>query len=338
MEKKNNLENIKDVVNHAYGINPISVSRFNLIFSKFTTTDHHFLVKTKKEIFFVKRYEISNLEKIKNEIRNINKVSNKINIPRIVKTKTKKNYFTASKNIFVLYQYINGKNLKEMRVSLPYFFNVICDIEKKFLKVKTSKQIFYRFHSRIERFETKAKKLLKILERNSSPLVIENKKYLKFLIKEVEEMKSKILALNIKQHFIHGDLLMQNIILDQKEVFWVVDWEKSHEYITSIDILKSVLFTIFDPSKKNLNLNIKQMVKWSEYCFKRLPLENEELANVFDVYYFHFITGIDFLEKVYIKKQSLNKKMLHEDFLISKWLKRNKAKLQTNLNKILLIL
>src|SRR3990167_7133392 len=142
MEKKNNLENIKDVVNHAYGINPISVSRFNLIFSKFTTTDHHFLVKTKKEIFFVKRYEISNLEKIKNEIRNINKVSNKINIPRIVKTKTKKNYFTASKNIFVLYQYINGKNLKEMRVSLPYFFNVICDIEKKFLKVKTSKQIF----------------------------------------------------------------------------------------------------------------------------------------------------------------------------------------------------
>src|SRR3990167_9254886 len=109
MEKKNNLENIKDVVNHAYGINPISVSRFNLIFSKFTTTDHHFLVKTKKEIFFVKRYEISNLEKI-----------------------TKKNYFTASKNIFVLYQYINGKNLKEMRVSLPYFQKFFCLCFKSF--------------------------------------------------------------------------------------------------------------------------------------------------------------------------------------------------------------
>ena len=275
MKKNKKLDNIKSVIGKAYDIHPLYISKFKLIFSKFTTTDNHFLLKTRKETFFVKRYDISNEAKIKQEMRNISKVKDIVNVPRIIKTKNGGSYLITRENIFVVQEYIDGKNFKEIKASLPFFFSTICDIEEKFVKSKITKHKFYSFNSRIKKFKIKSRKLLKILTKDSSLSAIENKKYLQFVIKEVDDMVPKILSLKIRQRFIHGDLLMQNIIIEPGSNLWIVDWEKSREYITSIDILKSVMFTLFNPTKKNFNLNVEKMATWSSYCLRHISIEKE---------------------------------------------------------------
>ncbi|MDO8659647.1 MAG: hypothetical protein Q7K54_03535 [Candidatus Parcubacteria bacterium] len=330
------LYDIQIIIAGAYDIKPIiSVQKFNLTFSKFTTQEYHFLVKTSVDIFFLKKYQLSDLKRILCEISAINRFKKKLRIPKIILTKEKQNYVITNDSIFVLYEYINASNLKDTNEETQSFFEVLCDIESKLIKSNSDNKKFYDFKSHVSKFESEAIELLNILKTDKRIHAKRDIKYLKFLLKEVEEIKSEILNLKIVMNFIHGDLIMQNVVRDTNRTLWVLDWEKSMEYMTSVDILKSITFTLFDPTKENMNLDKDVFTLWSKYCFQKIPLSREEISNAFNLYYFHFITSISFLRKLYIEKQNLNEKMLGEDFLICKWFKNNKKEMQLNLNKIL---
>lgn len=337
MDKEHQNNTIKNIVAGAYNIEPIiSVKKFNLTFSKFTTQNYHFIVKTSRNTYFLKRDNIHNLSKNLSEIYSINIFKKNFNIPEILQTKKGGKYFIKKNNIFVLYKYVNAPNLKDAKENLRSFFKIVCDVESKLIKLKTNNRSFFNFRPRISKFESTSKKLLDILKNDKRPRAQKDIEYLTYLIKEVEKIKVKILKLKIRKNFIHGDLLMQNIIRDNNKMLWIVDWEKSKEYITSIDILKSITFTIFNTLKTDMNLRPDMFIKWSIYCFNNIPISKKEMLNAFNLYYFHLITGVDFLKKIYVEKQKLNEKMLDEDFLICKWFKKNKKEMQSKLNQGLL--
>jgi hypothetical protein len=209
----------------------------------------------------------------------------------------------------------------------------LCDIESELVQLGDGCNDFYDFEAHILRFESEAYKLLNIIKNASRPHSSRDVEYLEFIIKEVHENKSKVLNLKIKKNLIHGDFLMQNILKDKNKKVWVLDWEKSLEYVTSIDVMRCITFTMFNSSGRGMGLNVSLFVEWASYCFKKIPLSQEEILNALEIYYFHLITNIDFLSRLYIEGQNLNEKMAGEDFFICKWFKDYRKEIQTTLDK-----
>ncbi|MDO8604278.1 MAG: phosphotransferase [bacterium] len=330
------LNDIQRCITIAYGIDDIkSVERFTVVASKFTTQDHHFLVKTSKNTFFLKRYDTSHINKILCEVSAVLRLKDRIRIPQIFQTKEKLDYFIDNGSVFVLYQYVDVLNLKETDEEAQSFFDVLCDIETKLTASNSDWNNFYDFHLHLSRFESESTELLKVIAsdgRNHAPRDLE---YVKFLVNEVNKLKSDILNLKIPKSLIHGDFLMQNLLRDEDGIVWVLDWEKSLEYITSVDVMRSITFTMFDPAQEDMNLNAEVFAKWSRYCFKKIPLSKEEKSNAINLYYFHVITNTDFLRRLYIERQDLNEKMAGEDFLICKWFRDHKDAIQVVAGSIL---
>lgn len=330
------IKEIRIAIEREYDIGRIDdISKLNLTFSKFTKDDHHFIIKTSSFSFFLKRYDVANLNRIESEIKSVSRFRNVIKIPTIIKNRQSNDYTIYNNSIFILYEYVDAPCLDNDSKHFEMFFSILCDIETKLIESKPKDFNSFSFQFRLEKFESGARDLLRILADDKRPNVKRDIEYVNFLVKEVEDNKSKILNLKIEKNYIHGDFLMQNVIKDLNDVVWILDWEKSREYITSIDILKSITFTLFDPKRDSFNLVADEMVKWTKFCFEKIGVSKLEVQNAFDLYYFHYLTGIDFLTKFYIENQDLNEKMIEEDFWICQWFKIHKDEMQLKLNEIL---
>lgn len=304
-----------------------SLKKFEMSFSKFTTRDHHFLVKTDQGVLFLKKYNKSHKEKIKSEIQAIEKLKEIINIPSIFKTKTG-DFFTENNGvIFVLYNYIDSSNLKDSGVDAKFFFDILSEIESKLVGLITHNE-FYNFKKHFDSFELEASLLHDVIKNDDRPHSLRDLEYVSFLIHEMSTLKETMIKLEIPKNLIHGDLLPQNLLKDKNGTIWVVDWEKSLNYITSVDVLRSVTFTLFDTSKKDFGLSVSEFGKWTKYCIQNIPMSATEKICTMDIYYLHIISNIDFLKRLYIEKQNLNEKMAGEDFEICKWFKKHKEEIK----------
>lgn len=311
------LKEIKNVIEKFYNIGLVaSVDRFNLSYSKFINQNFHFLIKTFDNTYFLKRYHKSHLKNILSEIESVKKVNKKLNTPKIIKSKNKTSYIVNEDSVFVMYEYIDAPNLKETGIDLEHFFDIICKVNSVLIKHNG----YYDFKSHILKFETQLNRLLK------EPELKMNLEYIEFLGKEVKAIKPYILKLNIPKTFIHRDLLMQNLILDKNKTLWVLDWEKALEYIMVVDVIRSITFTIFNP--KDMRLDVDILVKWINYCFKKINLSEEETSNAMNLFYFYLITKTNYLFRLYVHKQELNKKRIEEDSFICKWFKKHKDEIQ----------
>lgn len=330
-DRLSHLCHIKDLLENTYPIGSVrSVNIFESSSSKFVNTGHHFVVHSDIGIFFLKKYPISHTKKIMAEIVAVSKFSDKVRIPKICCTINEEMFLQEGDQVFVMYTYIDAPDLKETSVSKKIFFNMLCDVESQLIKYRKNKAVeLYNFDTHYAQFESGINSLAHAMESDEHPHAKRDRDYMSFLVKEMSSMKDNVLALKIPSNFIHGDLLPQNLIRDLSGNLWVIDWEKSQEYMTSVDVLRSVMFLLFDPKKKDLGLSAEEFGSWSAYCLNRISITEIEKSHAADIYYFHLISNIDFLRRLYVEKQDLNEKMAGEDYELCKWFKKNKSTVQT---------
>lgn len=321
------LEEIKMAVMGNYPIDKILfIRKFEMSFSKFTTQDHHFLVKTDQGILFLKKYNRSHKEKIKKEIEAIEKLRKMISIPSIFPTNSGDLFLENNGVIFVLYDYIDASNLKDIGVDDKSFFDILCEIESKLIRSIPSNE-FYDFKEHFDRFELESSLLIDVIKKDDRPHSLRDVRYVNFLIDEMKSIKGTLIGLEIPKNLIHGDFLPQNLLKDKTGTIWVVDWEKSFDYMTSVDVMRSVTFTLFDTRKKDFGLSVNEFGKWAKYCIDAIPMSATEKLYVMDIYYLHLVSNIDFLKRLYTERQNLNEKMAGEDYEVCKWFKKNKEEI-----------
>ena len=191
----------------------------------------------------------------------------------------------------------------------------------------------YNFEEHFSRFELESSVLLEAIKKDDRAHAPRDVEYVEFLISEMAVLKETLVRLDIPENLIHGDFLPQNILKDQWGIIWVVDWEKSIEYITSIDVMRSVTFTLFDIGKKDFGLSVDEFGKWTKYCINKISISSVEKAHATDLYYLHLVSNIDFLKRLYIERQSLNEKMAGEDYKVCRWFKAHKDEIREILKK-----
>jgi hypothetical protein len=318
------LTKIKKDIETNYGIFIINIENFPYINNKFVDKNFHFLIKTDKNTFFLKRIPISNVEKVKNEVYYFKKIKKYINIPEIIKTK-KDIYFYIDKDtdmIYILYEYIK----QERVLNNKNFLNCVIDIQNKLYKKSLQKDL-YNFKNHFKNFLIKSKKIkekLNIMEGEDIA-----KEYIDFLSKNTEYFFNLVSHKKIKKRIIHGDLLPQNIIFGIN--IFIIDWENCKEYIGVIDIFRSIVFSLFNKEKKDFGLNVKRFSKIANFYFLNIKIPNPEKETAIELFIFHMLTYTNFLERVYINNQRLNKVRIQEDLFICKWLVNNYTDLKNNI-------
>ena len=171
-----------------------------------------------------------------------------ISIPSVVPTSNGDLFLENNDVIFVLYDYIDASNLKDLGVDEKSFFDILCEIESKLVSSLPHNE-FYNLNEHFDRFELESSLLLDVIKKDDRPHSLRDVDYVNFLINEMISLKETLIGLEIPKNLIHGDFLPQNLLKDKVGTVWVVDWEKSLDYITSVDVMRSVTFTLFDARK-----------------------------------------------------------------------------------------
>lgn len=323
------MEKIITIIGKKYEIDSIdSISIFDVRNSKYSTEVNHWIIKTKGGDYFLKKHPKSYIGRIQNEIDALTSLEKLLLIPKIIATTDNEKFVALGENIYIIYQYIHAKNLKDLKTSKTVFLSALCDIQNNLIKTRR-KIVYYDFKKHLHESRLMSKKILTKITPTKNNQNLHDFNYLSFLMNE--SINSKQDFNKIKSTLVHGDIMLQNI-LKNKQGFWIIDWEKSKEYVTVIDVLKSITLALLTPSKKNLGLNRNHFVRNSVSCFSKIKLPKNEIRNALELFYFHLITNTSTLEKIYLDNQNLVSSINEEDFVICKWIKKNKSEIQLEIN------
>lgn len=323
------MDKIISTIGKKYKIESVkSVSIFDVSNSKYSKEINHWVIRTKRSNYFLKKYPKSYLGRIQNEINATTSLEKLLLIPKIIETIDNKKFITIGKNVYIIYQYIHAKNLKDLKTSKTIFLSILCDTQNHLIKSR-KRVLYYDFKKHLHESKLISKKILNKITPTKNNQNLHDFNYLSFLISE--SIQSKQDFKKIKSTLTHGDIMLQNI-LKNEQGFWIIDWEKSKEYITVIDVLKSITLVLITPSKKNLGLNKNHFVRNSISCFSKIKLPENEIRNAMELFYFHLITNTSTLEKIYLDNQKLVRSINEEDFIICKWIKENKNEIQLEIN------
>lgn len=298
--------------------------------------EHFFIVKTDTGKYFLKRHHISQKNKVINEINAIKilEYETSLKIPQIIYTKDNSAYFETDANIYVLYQYILGKTLKECGCKTKEFFSFVARVHKT-LKDASRKRL-YDFQVHEDTFFSKIGELKECVIKDTRYHAGRDIKYINFIERETKALAERIKNWHLPSQIIHGDFLMQNILVEKaNDDWWIIDWEKSGSSILSIDLMRSITFTFFNPQKADMNLRVENIIaSIQEYMsVTENALTQKELREIPYTYYFYLITNIDFLVRLYQYRINLNEKMAEEDFNICMWFKNNQKDIENGIMK-----
>lgn len=310
----------------------ISVSIFDIKNSKYSSEINHWVIKTKTHTYFLKRYPKSYIKKVHNEIRALHEVENFINVPQIIKTSNGDDYIMTDEGLYIVYNYIHAKNLRNTKIGRDVFLKSLCEIQNCLITLGESEE-YYDFSEHAKRFGLELNSILRRIVTTKNAESLHDFTYVSFLRKELEKNKTYYAKIKIKTNLTHGDLMFQNILIKNK-TYWVIDWEKSKDYIIIIDTLKSITLATVDRSKDSLGLEVREFLATVVYCFKNIQLDKTQIKIAMDLFYFHLITNTSTLEKIYIDNQDLIHSINQEDFIICKWIQEHKDELQNEINKI----
>lgn len=136
------IDTIIIFLNEKYKLSPIlTVSIFDITNSKYSSEINHWVVKTKDNIYFLKRYPNSYLKKVHNEVSALEKVRNIINVPELIETSNKSKHVLTEEGVYILYKYIDGSNLAGMKKNKDIFFQHLCEIQNSLLSIGKGKKI-----------------------------------------------------------------------------------------------------------------------------------------------------------------------------------------------------
>jgi hypothetical protein len=323
------MDKIITIVSKKYNLDSIeSFSVFNLSNSKYSNEINHWIIKTQNDSYFLKKYPKSYLKRVSNEVNAARRLQKLLLIPKVIPTLKDKKFIIIGDSLYILYQYIHAKNLKDLKTSKAVFLSILCNTQNSLIKLR--KEItYYDFKKHIYNNNSLSKKIISKIVPSRSSQQLHDFEYVSFLINESTHNQQDFKK--IKSTLVHGDLMLQNILKNKKD-FWIIDWEKSKEYITIIDILKSIALVSINPFKKNLGLNKKDFINNSLNCISKIKLPENEIKNAMELFYFHLITNTSTLEKIYIDNQNLVSSITKEDFIICKWVKKNKDEIQIEIN------
>lgn len=309
----------------------ITVNEIAIQNSKFVNAGNHLLVTTESSIFFLKRYSKFQKRKVIAEIKTIDLIRGTILAPNVIYTRSGSSYIIHNDSIYVLYEHVPAKNLRDSEVDIYRYFNILCITQNNLLSCHCDNEN-YNFKRHINKCEVATGRIAQEIVLSSRDTASHDIEYVNFLSGELKNIKKEFESLNIKTSLVHGDMLMQNILEYPADTFWVIDWEKSRKYIAVIDVLRCVVLTMINSNKNDLGLSKDIFLNYTIFALKKINFNKGELENAMNLFYFHLVTNTDFLERVYIEKQDLVHSRTIEDFIICSWIKENKDELQSRIN------
>lgn len=315
-------------IEEEYGFSTgVTLERFVPSTTKFVTGGHHFKLRADGQRRFVKRYGAAHLVKVAREVAAMSRVRGAVRVPSIIAPKGGGAYVQRGDEVVVLYDQVDGVDLKEGSATLAEFFGEACAVEAALASMVRTPTT-YDFDAHFERFARDWSSVRAAVAGDARPFAARDMRYLEFLDREAASVRERLAGALVPERFVHGDLLPQNMVRNPSGSVWVVDWEKSGDYLAPVDVMRAVMFAIFDPARENFGLSAAEFGRWARHCFDRLPLERSERGLAAELYYMHLITNVDFLRRLYVEQQDLRPEMAGEDFQLCRWFKEARAEIQ----------
>ena len=245
MQEKLNLHEIKFIqINDI--IEKVEDGYSGALLYKITRGKNKFFLKVFKEILIQERIE------------KIVLIYEKLNIKSLHIIET--GYIKSCKKYYIIYNFIEGKNLKaynnEQNTNLKNIRKIGETIGKQLLKLKN--------------YDNYDKKLFKAYDIdndiqntiNSFQILMKDKIYRNivleyYTIRELEELNSKLIYYgNIlkgnKPNLIHGDIKRANIMINKNEELYIVDIESMQVSYDILNFKYQMTWNLFDENKKEL--------------------------------------------------------------------------------------
>ena len=235
--------------------------------------DFNFIIETKNKKYFVKIFHKGRTsQNCSNCMDRIN-LSNKIDI-NTPKTICFDSIKIEDKNLkFVIFEYINGKSfldLEEMpnEAEIKEIIRQMANIHRAELK---SDFIYdtWTITNFTKEFETKGKYL-------------DQQYYEKF--KELSDKLKKVDLKKLPHSFVHGDIISSNVIKDNNNKLWIIDFAVSNYLPRIIDLVVTGDNLCLDPnSKENTIKNFKSIINEYEKYNKLVDYEKEIIPLFYDL-------------------------------------------------------
>lgn len=318
-----------------YAIDVKSISLYVSGNQKLSKGDNFWIVSCSHGDYFVKKHNFSASHSIDREIAVTRAVQKYIQVPEILNKVDGGACTEFRGDIYVLYQYINAKNLMELNFGTQKYLDILCNFQNRLIE-KNYLSGHYNIEEHIEHARAILGNIKDILKHKTDDFAVHDHKYIDFMLYELNKLQADLRATYLRPCLVHGDLLKQNILL-MDDKMWLIDWEKAKEYLSTIDIIRSILFTIMDPTKKDLGLNQDKLLDYISYCFQRVALDPAETKMAMDLFYLHLVTNLDYLSSVYLYDRGKIEGRTKEDLYICRWFKKNKDAIQLGINNNLSI-
>lgn len=213
---------------------------------KITRGNNKFFLKIFKEIL-----DKSKIERIVSIYANLN-----IKSLTLIET----GYIKSCKNYYIIYNFIEGKNLKlyntEQNTNLKSIRKIGTTIGKQLLKLKNyenyDKKLFKTYNIDEDILNTISN--FKILMKNESyrNIVFEH-----YNISELEEINNKLIYYGNmlkcnEPKLIHGDIKRTNIMVNENEEFYIVDIESMQVSYDILNFKYQMTWDLFDGNEKEL--------------------------------------------------------------------------------------
>ena len=249
--------------------------------------DFNFIIETKNKKYFIKIFHKgrTNLD-CSNYIDRI-KLSNEIEI------NTPKALFFDSIEIdnkdlqFVVFEYINGKSFFDLEeipneTEIKEIIRQMANIHK----IKLKSDFIYDTWT-ITNFTNELSKKEQYLD----------KRYLDSF-KEISKKLQSINLSKLPHSFVHGDIISSNVIKDNNNKLWIIDFAVSNYLPRIIDLVVTGDNLCFDPnSKENTIKNLKLIINEYEKYNKLTDYEKEIMPLFFDIGNAMGILQINFLKQ-----------------------------------------
>lgn len=237
--------------------------------------DYNFILETTKNKYFVKIFArfrtMKDCERYLNVM--INVIRSKIKTPKLIQSKSSflKTLEVNNAHLrFCLLEYLNGKDLFNLNETLD--INEIKWVVQQATMINSAdiKPSFIYDSWAITNFK-------KEFEKKAKYLSLDDLSMLQPLIKEFDHLKIH----ELPHCFVHGDLVSTNIMKDDNDELWVIDFSVSNYYprIQELSVLASDI--LFDPKSKTESEK-RLKIALQEYQ-KKIPLTKMEL-NALPIY------------------------------------------------------
>lgn len=290
----------------------------------------NYVLKNKKEKFFLKKYRPS-LDL--NRIREVHKVKkffyqNKIPVIFPYKTRSGRTFFVWERNYYAIFPFVEGRQInmiKARKLEIKSLAELMAQIH-----ILTKSKFAQLINPRIfdwdkNEFLREAEKILKIIESKnnkdkSDKVAI---KLINQKIKLAEKNKAQYTDFCFERsHILHGDFHERNIFFNKdKKVIGIFDWEKANFGPRVFEIVRAleIIFFNYGYSKK-IFYQVGIFLKKYNNLY---PIRKEELRNGLLAWYLNQVHSLWVLNEIYIKYNDRVKPLLDKHRMFINYQSKN---------------